>query len=225
MAPLADYPVHESRTVLEAVDIYRTDEWWKAAIRYTINDNDPEVAIYLWHRDDGEWTQKNKYTIKSTEAWLMDRELVEAYLPERSAKAGRPDSFPVSDYYHVAAGETVVKTDEWWKAIVVVDRKGTYDTHEVIIYLWQLTDGGWSRRQKYAIKRPSDWADDRLAVEELLDLDVEEPSLEGESSRMVSGESPIVAMAKELGIHVEGDSMTALTEKLEATHLSRTSGD
>lgn len=220
------YPVHERLDVLDAVDVYRTDEWWKAALKYSIGDSEPAVAIYLWwNNNDGDWVRKQKYNIESADAWLMDRQLVATYLPEDSVKTRRDFEVPVSDYYRVAGGETVFKTDEWWKAVVVIDRKGDWDTHEVIIYLWQYADEKWRRRQKFAIKSSSHWADDRLAVEELLDIPLDEPEMSPDLPSTHGDGSLIIAMAKELGIDVEGKDLSTLYEELETTHLSDSMND
>jgi hypothetical protein len=164
------YPVHPDVTVHSGETIYRTDDWWKAAVTHSYGDSDPELAIYLWHRDD-DWSRKNKYHVKTAEAWHEDKDRIEQYLEENGQPVDDQSAFPVSDYYNLSEAETVFQTDDWWKAIVSIDQKGSYDTHEVIIYLWQQVDGDWRRRQKYAIKNLDDWSDDRDAVDALLDDD------------------------------------------------------
>lgn len=164
------YPVHPDVTVHSGKTIYRTDDWWKAAVTHSYGDSDPELAIYLWHRDD-DWSRKNKYHVKTAEAWHEDKDRIEQYLEENGQPVDDQSSFPVSDYYNLSEAETVFQTDDWWKAIVSIDQKGSYDTHEVIIYLWQQVDGDWRRRQKYAIKNLDDWSDDRDTVDALLDDD------------------------------------------------------
>lgn len=163
-----DYPVHPDVTVHAGETIYRTDDWWKAAVTHSYGDSDPELAIYLWHRD-GDWSRKNKYHVKTAEAWHEDKDRIEQYLGENGKSVDDQSAFPVSDYYNLSRGETVFETDDWWKAIVSIDQKGSYDTHEVIIYLWQQIDADWRRRQKYAIKNLDDWSDDRDAINTLLD--------------------------------------------------------
>jgi hypothetical protein len=164
------YPVHPDVTVHSGETIYRTDDWWKAAVTHSYGDSDPELAIYLWHRDD-DWSRKNKYHVKTAEAWHEDKDRIEQYLEENGQPVDDQSAFPVSDYYNLSEAETVFQTDDWWKAIVSIDQKGSYDTHEVIIYLWQQVDGDWRRRQKYAIKNLDDWSDDRDTVDALLDDD------------------------------------------------------
>ncbi|MGB9966164.1 hypothetical protein [Halobacterium hubeiense] len=164
------YPVHPDVTVHSGETIYRTDEWWKAAVTHSYGDSDPELAIYLWHRDD-DWSRKNKYHVKTAEAWHADKDRIKQYLAKNGEPVDDQSAFSVSDYYNVNQGESVFETEDWWKAIVEIDQKGEFDTHEVIIYLWQRVDGDWRRRQKYAIKNLDDWNDERDAVDDLLDDD------------------------------------------------------
>lgn len=219
------YPVHSSINVEDSVDIYKTDDWWKAAVQYkTESDEDWVIAIYLWHYDGDGWTRKNKYNIKSVDAWQMDVEMIETYLSTHPKEMSSPQEFPVSDYYSVAAGETILKTDDWWKAIVVIDQKGDWDTFEVIIYLWQQTENAWRRRQKFAIKDEEDWLEDRQAVNVLL----REVSSQDIPSRGTTDgrdlpedidleDSPVVQIATELGIELSGTD--DITEKLAGLHL------
>ena len=165
-----EYPVSEYLTVYGGRDIYRTGSWWKAVVKYEFQDgsNSTETAIYLWHNDGEEWARKNKYTIKTREAWDEDNVAIESVM-EAPEDLAADDEFPVSDYYHVAAGETIFRTDEWWKAIVRIDEKGDYETEELIIYVWQHSDGQWRRRQKYAIKGRDDWEEECKVVRAVLD--------------------------------------------------------
>ncbi|AWB28521.1 hypothetical protein [Halococcoides cellulosivorans] len=159
-------PVDDSLTVLSSKSIYRTDEWWKVVVRYQYEDSAAETAVYLWHRDDSEWTRKNKYVIKTKDAWETDRRVIASLL--NGAMSETENEFPVSDYYHVDAGTTISKSDDWWKAIVRIDQKGSYETEEVVVYLWQNEDGQWFRRQKYAVKNWDSWDDERTAISSML---------------------------------------------------------
>lgn len=219
------YPVHSSINVESSKDIYETDDWWKAAVRYSTKQNEEWIiAIYLWHDGSDGWTRKNKYNIKSTEAWQMDVELIESYLSTHPHDMGSPPELPVSDYYSLAAGETILKTEDWWKAIVVIDQKGNWETFEVIIYLWQKSEGKWRRRQKYAIKDEADWLDDRDAVNALL-RDVSSQSIPTRRTKVDRDtpedidlkDSPVVQIAHELGIDSSGTD--ELTEQIAGLHL------
>lgn len=180
-----DYPVDDALTVLRGEDVYQTGEWRKSIIQYYLGDeNDSvETAIYLWHKDDDRgWTRKNKYAVKTLDAWEEDQDIIEA-VKEAPTDEEADDSFPVSDYYTVGAGETVFKTDSWWKAIVRIEAKGEYETEEYNIYVWQHQDEKWRRRQKYAIKSYDDWEDERAIVSQLLtdDVTIESPGSAAET--------------------------------------------
>lgn len=168
MASESRPPVHESLHVVNSSDIYRNDDWWKAVVRYKFgrSDDHEETAVYLWNNDDG-WTRKNKYVIKTTDAWETDKTIVDRLFSDPSSVTPE-DTLPVSDYYEVAAGETVFRSDNWWKAIVKITKKGSYETEEVMIYLWQETDGDWRRRQKYTIKSEERWQEEAEVVGSIL---------------------------------------------------------
>lgn len=167
---VTNYPVDDKLTVQRGEDVYRSDEWWKAVLQYHFGDKTEslETAIYLWHNDEeGGWRQKNKYVVKTLEAWEEDQDLL-ATVRDAPTDPEADDRFPVNDFFTVGAGETVFKTEDWWKAIVRIEEKGDYETQEYNIYIWQKQDGSWRRRQKYAIKRFDDWDDERAIVSRML---------------------------------------------------------
>jgi hypothetical protein len=75
----------------------------------------------------------------------------------------------VSDYYELDGGETVFESDDWWKAILRISEKGSYETQEVMVYLWQEKDGQWRRRQKFTLKNQDKWNEQKEIVESLVD--------------------------------------------------------
>jgi len=220
-----DAPVHDSLTVVEQENIYQNDEWWKAAVTYTFDDSDStETAVYLWHNDDddAEWTRKNKYVIKTVEAWATDKEIIESLLTEKSSGKAS-DEFPVSDYYNVATGVSVFQSDGWWKAIVNIDEKGSYETDEVMVYLWQERDGDWRRRQKYTIKDQESWEEERTAIESVLeaspDTDIE---AETSSADTTTGTATSETTSKTTDPNLEiSDEVADLDAELD-DHLSET---
>ena len=172
MASQTRPPLHNSLRVLNSEEIYRNDEWWKAVVRYESaqNNGNNEVAVYLWHNDDG-WTRKNKYVIKTTEAWETDKAIVEKFFSGHTTECST-DEFPVNDYYGLANGKTIFQSNGWWKAILKISQKGSYETEEVMIYLWQERDNDWRRRQKYTIKSQEKWEEERKIIELVLNSDV-----------------------------------------------------
>lgn len=166
-------PIHDSLLVTGQSDIYQNSEWWKSVVRYRHQDaSNEEVAVYLWHNDGDGWDRKNKYVIKTAEGWLEDKQVVESML-QSDLSGDKTDAFPVSDYYHVCGGVTVFQSDGWWKAILNIDQKGSYDTDEIMIYLWQQRDGDWRRRQKYTIKDQESWEEETELIEQVLEEEAE----------------------------------------------------
>lgn len=177
-------PVHDSLTVLDSKDIYHNSEWWKAVVKYQFENSDStEVAVYLWNLDEDDWARKNKYVIKTGEAWETDKTVVN-HLWTESPDPVADSEFPVSDYYSLAAGKTIFQSEGWWKAIVKLDQKGSYETEEVVIYLWQKQDDDWRRRQKYTIKDPESWEEETELIESVLG---EIAATTGESTTTATG--------------------------------------
>lgn len=162
----SNLPVHDALEIIDTTHVYHHEEWWKAIVTYQYEDTETiETAVYLWHNDDDdEWTRKNKYSIKTPSAWSTDRQIISSYI-QADTPDNTTDSFPVSDYYTVATGKTVFNDNGWWKAIVCVSEKGTYETDEVMVYVWQKENETWRRRQKYAIKSVSDWEEEKAIID------------------------------------------------------------
>lgn len=62
-------------------------------------------------------------------------------------------------------GETIFKSDDWWKAVVLYEG---YRGPEVAVYLWQQRDDSWRRQQKYVIQSQDDWEDDKAVIEDFV---------------------------------------------------------
>jgi hypothetical protein len=217
--PSSEVPVHKSLNVLECEDIYRNEEWWKSVVRYQYKDSDSrETAVYLWHRGDDGWKRKNKYVIKTVEAWGTDRQIIESLIDADNPTTDSGE-FPVSDYYNVAAGLTVFQSEDWWKAIVKIDEKGSYETDETVVYLWQYQDDDWRRRQKYTIKDRNSWEEERKAIETVLEAPDEGAATESASTRSpgTKGDEGTAGSLLEIS-----DEVADLDAELEA-HLSEAS--
>lgn len=198
-----DVPVHDSLEVLDATDLYRTGEWWKAVVTVSFENSSDrsETAVYLWHKDGEDWTRKNKYVIKTPEAWATDREIIDRYIrsepPSSVTKA-----FPVSNYYTVAVGETIFQDNDWWKAIVNVVKKGSYETNQVMVYLWQKVEDEWRRRQKYAIKSASDWEDECRIVDSKISTNETAAECERADETGSSVSTELSELSRELDNHL-----------------------
>lgn len=75
-----------------------------------------------------------------------------------------PD-FPVHEDLDIQAGETVFKSQKWWKAVVLYDG---YRGPEIAVYLWQQREGEWRRQQKYVIRSLDDWEQDKEIIEKFV---------------------------------------------------------
>lgn len=209
-------PIHETLRVLESQEIYRNDDWWKSVVRYQHEDSDSsEVAVYLWNNDQDGWTRKHKYVIKTEEAWETDKTVVDHLWMDETEDVS-DDEFPLSDYYSLSAGESIFKSDGWWKAIVKLDQKGSYETEEVMIYLWQQIDEDWRRRQKYNIKDHESWQEETQIIESMLGT-TDSSTTQG-SSETSSEESRETEKSRDRGVTEIGE-FEQLNRELE-NHLS-----
>lgn len=73
--------------------------------------------------------------------------------------------FPVHEDLDVQDGETVFKSDDWWKAVVLYEG---YRGPEIGVYLWQRRNGDWRRQQKYVIRSQDDREQDKAVIEEFV---------------------------------------------------------
>lgn len=73
-------------------------------------------------------------------------------------------NFPVHDNIDVLDGETIYKTDDWWKGVIVA---AGYNGPDVLVYLWRRDGNSWKRKQKYrvAIK---DWPEERSIINKVV---------------------------------------------------------
>jgi len=87
------------------------------------------------------------------------------------------EEYPVSDSLRVVDGQTIYRTDDWWKAFVSYqyeDRQGS-DSIDRAVYLWHNDDGEWKRKQKYLVRSRETWIADREYIEEFLSADSDDP--------------------------------------------------
>ena len=75
------------------------------------------------------------------------------------------DDFPVHDSLDVVDGETIYKTTQWWKAVLLYEG---YRDMKTAVYLWQHTEDEWRRRQKFVVRSRDDWERDAEYIETYL---------------------------------------------------------
>ncbi len=65
------------------------------------------------------------------------------------------EKVPIVPPLNVLEQKTINKRFGWWSAVVLLE---SYGRKQVCFYLWQKKqDGGWKRKQKFAIHNQEDW--------------------------------------------------------------------
>ncbi len=82
-------------------------------------------------------------------------------------RPGRDDeTVPIIAPLKVISQKTINKRFGWWSAVVLLE---SYGRKQVCLYLWQKREeGGWKRKQKFAVHNQEDWELIRDAVEEMI---------------------------------------------------------
>lgn len=77
-------PVNKALTVIESIDIYKTQKWWKAVVITEGKEfrRAKQVEVYQWLNKDGKWKRKQKMGVKSADEWAKIKEAVEQLLPK-----------------------------------------------------------------------------------------------------------------------------------------------
>jgi len=75
------YPVSDFLKVVEGIDIYKTEKWWKAVL-LTESKYGMQIGVYLWTKDSktGEWKRKQKMGIRSLDELNKIVDAVKQYL-------------------------------------------------------------------------------------------------------------------------------------------------
>jgi len=76
------------------------------------------------------------------------------------------EKVPIIAPLKVSSQKTINKRFGWWSAVVLLE---SYGRKQVCFYLWQKKeDGGWKRKQKFAIHNQEDWELIQQAVEAMV---------------------------------------------------------
>ncbi|OGW77758.1 MAG: hypothetical protein A3I73_04795 [Omnitrophica bacterium RIFCSPLOWO2_02_FULL_45_16] len=66
------------------------------------------------------------------------------------------EKVPIVPPLKVIEHKTINKRFGWWSAVVLLE---SYGRKQVCFYLWQKKpEGGWKRKQKFAIHNQQDWS-------------------------------------------------------------------
>lgn len=82
-------------------------------------------------------------------------------------KSLKDEKVPIAPPLKVLDYTTINKKFGWWSAVVLLESWGR---KQVCFYLWQKrTDGGWRRKQKFAVHSQEHWALIVEAVDKLVE--------------------------------------------------------
>lgn len=77
------------------------------------------------------------------------------------------EKVPIIAPLKVIDHKTINKRFGWWSAVVLLE---SYGRKQVCFYLWQKKpEGGWKRKQKFAIHNQQDWSLIQDAVNTMID--------------------------------------------------------
>lgn len=76
------------------------------------------------------------------------------------------EKLPIAPPLKVLDYRTISRGFGWWSAVVLVESWGN---RRLCLYLWQKSDNGWKRKQKYTIHSQERWRLISESIEELID--------------------------------------------------------
>ena len=87
-------------------------------------------------------------------------------MPDEKKVRREEDKLPICPPLKVLEYRTISKGFGWWSAVVLVESWGN---KRLCLYLWQKSDNGWKRKQKYTIHSQERWRLILGSVDELIE--------------------------------------------------------
>lgn len=81
-------------------------------------------------------------------------------------KKRQEEKLPIAPPLKVLEYRTISKGFGWWSAVVLIESWGN---KRLCLYLWQKSENGWKRKQKYTIHSQERWRLILGTIEELID--------------------------------------------------------
>lgn len=81
-------------------------------------------------------------------------------------KKRQEETLPIAPPLKVLKYRTISKGFGWWSAAVLIESWGN---KRLCLYLWQKSENGWKRKQKYTIHSQERWRLILGSIEELID--------------------------------------------------------
>ena len=86
-------------------------------------------------------------------------------MPDEKKARLEEDKVPISPPLKVLEYRTISKGFGWWSAVVLVESWGN---KRLCLYLWQKSENGWKRKQKYTIHSQERWHLISESIEKLI---------------------------------------------------------
>ncbi|MBU3911962.1 MAG: hypothetical protein KKD90_05190 [Candidatus Omnitrophica bacterium] len=87
-------------------------------------------------------------------------------MPDEKKARLEEDKVPISAPLKVLEYRTISKGFGWWSAVVLIESWGN---KRLCLYLWQKSENGWKRKQKYTIHSQERWRLISGSIEELIE--------------------------------------------------------
>jgi hypothetical protein len=76
----------------------------------------------------------------------------------------KEEKLPISEMYNVLEHITLLKSQKWWKEVVLFEYRGR---RVVGMYLWVSRNGVWKRKHKFDVWNAEEWTKIKNAVDQL----------------------------------------------------------
>ncbi len=81
------------------------------------------------------------------------------------SQIGKEEDLPIKPPLKVLKYKTISKQFGWWVAAVLLE---SYAKKQICLYLWQKSEDGWKRKQKFGIHSKEDWKTMKEAIESFI---------------------------------------------------------
>ncbi|MFW6111013.1 MAG: hypothetical protein ACOC6H_03150 [Thermoproteota archaeon] len=74
-------PVSDFYKVIDYATIFKNEEWWEAVVVFEALGR-RSIGLYLWHKNDGTWKRKHKFTVRNIEEWKKVKNEIDQFTPK-----------------------------------------------------------------------------------------------------------------------------------------------
>jgi len=85
-------------------------------------------------------------------------------MSEPGPQETQTEPLPLSSFYKVVDHVTILRSEKWWEAIVVIE---SFGRRSIAMYLWQKKGDQWKRKHKFQIRNLQEWEKLKGAIDKL----------------------------------------------------------